>query len=73
MVQLFEKRENELQLIQTMDDHVGAVGQLMFINDGEKLLSCSADRTVIIRDRATREVDDGPCICLLYTSPSPRD
>ncbi|CAG8062149.1 unnamed protein product [Penicillium olsonii] len=67
MVQLFEKRENELQLIQTMDDHVGAVGQLMFINDGEKLLSCSADRTVIIRDRATREVDDGPCIAYLIS------
>jgi hypothetical protein len=29
----------------------------MFINEGEKLLSCSADRTVVIRDRATREVD----------------
>jgi hypothetical protein len=34
--------------IQTMDDHVGAVGKLMFINEGEKLLSCSADRTVVI-------------------------
>jgi hypothetical protein len=32
-----------------MDDHVGAVGKLMFINEGEKLLSCSADRTVVIR------------------------
>jgi hypothetical protein len=67
MVQLFEKRENELQLIQTMDDHVGAVGQLMFINEGEKLLSCSADRTVLIRDRATREVDDGTCVAYLIT------
>ncbi|CAI7622044.1 unnamed protein product [Penicillium bialowiezense] len=65
MVQLFEKRESELQLIQTMDDHVGAVGQLMFINDGEKLLSCSADRTVIIRDRCTREIDGGTIVAYL--------
>ncbi|KAJ5173572.1 uncharacterized protein N7500_001503 [Penicillium coprophilum] len=67
MVQLFEKRDTELHLIQTMDDHVGAVGQLMFINEGEKLLSCSADRTVVIRDRATREVDCGTSVAYLIS------
>jgi WD40 repeat protein len=67
MVQLFEKRDSELQLIQTMDDHVGAVGQLMFINGGEKLLSCSADRTVLIRERATREVDSGTSVAYLIS------
>lgn len=55
MVQLFERSGRALQLIQTMDDHVGAVGQLLFMNYGEKLLSSSADRTVLIRERATRE------------------
>jgi WD40 repeat protein len=67
MVQLFEKRDTDLQLIQTMDDHVGAVGKLMFINEGEKLLSCSADRTVVIRDRATREVDCGTSVAYLIS------
>ncbi|KKA16819.1 WD repeat protein [Rasamsonia emersonii CBS 393.64] len=57
MVQLFKKTEEAFELIQTMDDHVGAVGRVLFMNDGERLLSCSADRTVIIRDRATREAD----------------
>ncbi|KAL1966114.1 hypothetical protein VTN77DRAFT_4862 [Rasamsonia byssochlamydoides] len=57
MVQLFKKTEEAFELIQTMDDHVGAVGRLLFMNDGERLLSCSADRTVIVRERATREVD----------------
>lgn len=57
MVQLFQKIDNDLLLIQTMDDHVGAVGQLLFMNDGDKLLSSSADRTVLIRQRATREED----------------
>jgi hypothetical protein len=41
-----------------MDEHVGAVGRLLFANDGERLLSCSADRTVVIRDRMIREADD---------------
>ncbi|KAL4933467.1 WD40 repeat domain-containing protein [Aspergillus undulatus] len=57
MVQLFERRNDDLQLIQTMDDHVGAVGQLLFVNDGQRLLSSSADRTVLIRERVTREAD----------------
>lgn len=57
MVQLFKSVGGSLELIQTMDEHVGAVGRLLFMNDGEKLLSCSADRTVIVRERATREVD----------------
>ncbi|KAJ5565595.1 hypothetical protein N7535_007233 [Penicillium sp. DV-2018c] len=67
MVQLFEKRDSEMQLIQTMDDHVGSVGQLMFIKGGEKLLSCSADRTVLIRERATREVDTGTSVAYLIS------
>lgn len=57
MVQLFQGSEENLQLIQTMDDHVGAVVQLLFTDDGEKLLSSSADRTILVRDRVAREVD----------------
>ncbi|KAH8424735.1 WD40 repeat domain-containing protein [Aspergillus melleus] len=55
MVQLFQKSDEDFQLIQTMDDHVGAISQLLFVNDGEKLLSGSADRTIRVRDRVTRE------------------
>ncbi|KAJ5081876.1 hypothetical protein NUU61_010140 [Penicillium alfredii] len=67
MVQLFQKCDTTLQLIQTMDEHVGAVGQLLFVNEGKKLLSCSADRTVLIRDRATREVDGGTSVAYLIS------
>ncbi|KAJ5112679.1 hypothetical protein N7532_000724 [Penicillium argentinense] len=67
MVQLFQKAESNLGLIQTMDEHVGAVGQLMFMNDGEKLLSCSADRTILVRDRATREEDGAISVAYLIT------
>lgn len=55
MVQLFYRTQDGLELIQTLDDHVGAVGQLLFMNDGDRLLSCSADRTVIIREKVARE------------------
>ncbi|KAE8374174.1 quinon protein alcohol dehydrogenase-like superfamily [Aspergillus bertholletiae] len=66
MVQLFQKTD-DLKLVQTMDDHVGAVGQVLFINDGENLLSCSADRTVLIRERVTRETDDGVSIAYMIS------
>ena len=67
MVQLFQKTGSTLQLIQTMDEHVGAVGQLLFSKDGEKLLSCSGDRTVIIRERATREENGATCVAYLIS------
>ncbi|EEP81539.1 predicted protein [Uncinocarpus reesii 1704] len=57
MVQVFQDTEESFDLIQTMDEHVAAVGRLLFVKDGEKLLSCSADRTVIIRERVVREGD----------------
>ncbi|KAM5464289.1 hypothetical protein MauCBS54593_007108 [Microsporum audouinii] len=58
MVQLFRSTDYSIDVIQTMDEHVGAVGQLLFTKDGKRLLSSSADRTVIIRERMTRD-DDG--------------
>lgn len=67
MVQLFQKTDSTLQLVQTMDDHVGAVGQIMFLNDGEKLLSSSGDRTILIRERATREEDGVTSLAYLIT------
>ncbi|OOF99580.1 hypothetical protein ASPCADRAFT_138190 [Aspergillus carbonarius ITEM 5010] len=67
MVQLFERSNDELQLIQTMDDHVGAVNQLLFVDNGEKLLSSSADRTILVRDRVTREVDGEPVMAYLIS------
>lgn len=67
MVQLFQKTGESLELVQTMDDHVGSVGQLLFIDDGNKLLSCSADRTILIREQATRDVDGATAIAYLTT------
>jgi WD40 repeat protein len=55
-----------LELLQTMDDHVGAVGHVIFTSQGERLLSCSADRTVIVRDRVTRQ--SGTATSIAYIS-----
>ncbi|KAI9826175.1 MAG: hypothetical protein M1819_007431 [Sarea resinae] len=56
MVQLFRRTGDTWDLIQTLDEHVGAIGKVLFLQDGEKLLSCSSDRTVVIRELMSREV-----------------
>ncbi|KAL9624435.1 MAG: hypothetical protein Q9160_001398 [Pyrenula sp. 1 TL-2023] len=53
IVQLFYKTKDELSLAQTMDEHVGSVGGLMFATDGDRLVSFSSDRTIVIRQRFT--------------------
>ncbi|GFF49199.1 mitogen-activated protein kinase-binding protein 1 [Aspergillus udagawae] len=65
MVQLFRSTEESLELVQTMDDHVGSVNQLLFVKNGEKLLSCSSDRTVFIRERMTRETGGETAVAYL--------
>ncbi|KAL4876100.1 WD40-repeat-containing domain protein [Aspergillus karnatakaensis] len=67
MVQLFERRNDNLLLIQTMDDHVGAVSQVLFVNQGEKLLSSSADRTILVRERVTRDADGATAIAYMIS------
>lgn len=55
VVQLFRKAGSDLELVQTLEEHVGAVNRVLFMNNGEKLLSCSSDRTIVIRERAIKE------------------
>ena len=54
MVQLFSYSKDSLNLIQTIDDHVGAVNIILFTEEGQRLLSGSSDRTVIVHERITR-------------------
>ncbi|KAG8626705.1 hypothetical protein KVT40_005650 [Elsinoe batatas] len=49
-VQVFVWQDDRLELTQTLDEHAGAVSQITFSEDGRQLLSCSADRTIIVRD-----------------------
>lgn len=54
IIQLFHKTENDLCLVQTMDEHVGSVTGLLFTEDGDRLISYSSDRTILIRQRFTK-------------------
>ncbi|KAI1614946.1 WD40-repeat-containing domain protein [Exophiala viscosa] len=54
MIQVFRVGGENLDLLQTLDEHVGAVNQVLFVQNGEKLLSCSSDRSLVIRDRVLR-------------------
>lgn len=65
MIQLFKVGGDALDLVQTMDDHIGAVTQVLFTPDASKLLSCAADRTVGIRERASRQVDGDELLAYL--------
>ena len=49
-VQVFHKSTEHWELLQTLDEHVGAVNKLLFTPGGDRLISCSADRTVVIRE-----------------------
>lgn len=58
-VQLFTWLDGKLDLLQTMGEHAGAVTELMVTQDGERLLSASADRTIVVRE-ALQRVDGDP-------------
>lgn len=57
-VQLFACSNDRLELLQTMDEHAGAVTGLLLSADGEHLLSCSADRSIVIRECVFRDPED---------------
>ena len=57
MVQLLRKTHDTFEILQTMDDHIGAVTDVAFTTDGERLLSSSVDRTIVVRERISRQVD----------------
>ncbi|KAF2093174.1 WD40 repeat-like protein, partial [Rhizodiscina lignyota] len=54
-VQVFTERGDSWELLHTLDEHVGAVNGVLFSKDGERLLSCSSDRTIVVRECVSRE------------------
>lgn len=54
-LQLYRKDNHALSLLQTLDDHAAAVGDLKFFNGPSTLLSISSDRTIIVRKLASGE------------------
>lgn len=57
-IQLFMCDGGILDLVQTMDEHAGAVTGLLLSENGQHLMSCSADRSVVVREACIRKADD---------------
>ncbi|KAH6683069.1 WD40-repeat-containing domain protein [Halenospora varia] len=55
-VQLFRLLSDQWVLIQTLDEHSASVCGVLFAENGEKLISCSTDRTVHIRQLVKKDV-----------------
>jgi WD40 repeat protein len=53
-VQVFHQNGGSWDLLQTLDEHVGAVTGLLFTSNGRQLISCSTDRTVVVREALSR-------------------
>ncbi|KAK5078210.1 hypothetical protein LTS08_002948 [Lithohypha guttulata] len=67
MVQVFTLSDSNLELLQTTDDHIAAVNQVLFSSDGNILLSSSADRTIVVREKVVRTHGDNMLIAFLQT------
>lgn len=55
MSQLFMWKANQLSLIQTMDEHAGSVTGVLFQEGEQRLITHSADRSVVVREAMFRE------------------
>lgn len=56
---------NNWQLLQTMDEHTASVCSVIFCDGGEKLISCSTDRTIHIRQILTKNSNGQDMIAAL--------
>ncbi|KAF1826275.1 WD40 repeat-like protein [Dissoconium aciculare CBS 342.82] len=57
-VQLFACTNKRLELLQTMDEHAASVNCVLPARDGDQLLSCSSDRSVVVREAVLRDPDN---------------
>lgn len=60
-VQVFIRTDETWELLQTLDEHVGAVNGVLFSQNGTRLVSSSSDRSLVVRELVSRE-DHGKTI-----------
>jgi WD40 repeat protein len=61
-VQVFSRTTKAWELLQTLDEHVGAVNASLFSRNGKRLVSSSGDRSIVVRELVSRETEDGGTI-----------
>ena len=66
-IQLFAWQNEQLDLMQTLDEHAAAVNGLLATGSGYRLLSFSQDRTVIVREAMLRQEDDPASVVFIMT------
>ncbi|KAJ4368937.1 hypothetical protein N0V83_006019 [Neocucurbitaria cava] len=54
-VQVFTQTNETWDLLQTLDEHVGAVTGVSFSRNGTRLVSSSSDRSLVVRELVSRE------------------
>ncbi|OAG05325.1 WD repeat protein-like protein [Paraphaeosphaeria sporulosa] len=54
-IQILQKKSESWDLLQTLDEHVGAVTGVIFSRNGERLISMSSDRTIVVRELVSRQ------------------
>jgi len=54
-VQIFTRTADTWDLLQTLDEHVGAVNGIHFSRDGKRLVSSSSDRSIVVRELLSRD------------------
>lgn len=54
-IQILQKKSDKWDLLQTLDEHVGAVTGVLFSRNGERLTSMSSDRTIVVRELVSRQ------------------
>lgn len=62
-VQVFNRSSDGWSLSQTLDDHTASVTRVLLLDEGSRLLSCSADRSITLRELCRRELRDGTVAC----------
>ena len=56
-VQIFSREKARWTLLQTLDEHAGAVLGIQFSHNGTRLVSSSSDRSIVVREMLSREED----------------
>lgn len=56
-IQVFRRGQHGFELMQTLEDHIGVVNHLLFLDIGRKLISWSSDRSVLVRNLVTGDLD----------------
>lgn len=70
-IQSFVWQNDQLDLLQTMDEHAAAITGVLVTPDGNRLLSCSADRSIVVREAMLRDESNAASLIFAITRTIP--